>query len=316
MGFASFPEFTTLTYKDREEYERLIKDYPAVADFSFAFLMGWWALRAPVEISLLEGNVILSYCSSEKTTEPELCFIGTNKVDECLCTIFDYMRREGKAPKLAHIPEFVIDSMGFPEMFSFKPARSFDEYIIPLSKYYPLSGSPAHHKRRVASFLDKLEGARVNVGPVDLSKAENQELLLNAVRTWPRRGINGLTSTKNGAMENAIRHADDIGFKNVCLFLNDELHCFMIFYAPQNGDLFSLEYIEMSYAVPNLLNFSVNMFAEWFAEQGMTHVNMGMDFGKPVLRVAKLALQPVNFFRKYTIEPAYADITTRALNSI
>lgn len=310
MSFATFPEFTTLTYGHREEYEKLIEGYPPIADFSFAFLMGWWALYAPVKISLLEGNVILSYCSDSKTAELELCFIGSNKVDECLCTIFDHMQRQGKTPRLTHIPEFVIDNMGFPEMFHFKPARSFDEYIIPLSKYYPLEGSPMHHSKRVASFLDKLEGTRVSVGPVDLSDENNQELLLNAVRTWPRKGINGLASTKNGAMENAIRHADDIGFKNVCLFLDGNLHCFMIFYAPKNSELFSLEYIEMSYAMPNLLNFSVNMFAEWFAEQGMTHVNMGMDFGKPVLRVAKLALQPVNFFRKYSIEPQKQPITT------
>jgi hypothetical protein len=48
----------------------------------------------------------------------------------------------------------------------------------------------------------------------------------------------------------------------------------------------------------------INMFTEWFVQQGVNYINLGMDFGKPILRVAKVALRPVNFFRKYTIQPS------------
>jgi hypothetical protein len=304
MPFKAFPEFSTLTVKDREEYESLIKKYPPIADFSFPFLMGWWGLRAPVAVSILEGNIIVSYCTKENTKIPELSLIGTNKVDECICVVLDYLKEHNKGCRLVHVPEFVIDNMRFPELFNFKSERNYDEYIIALSKFHPLKNASRHHVKRVMNFAQKLPNTRVSVGPMDLGLKENQELLLGTMKKWPKRGINALASSANGAMENAIRHANELGFKNVCLKLDGELHCFMLFYASQNSEYISLEYIQMSYAIPNLLNFSINMFAEWFAEQGVRYVNLGMDFGKPVLRVAKVALQPINFFRKYTIEPA------------
>lgn len=304
MPFKVFPEFSTLTLNDRQQYESLIAEYPPIADFSFPFLMGWWGLRAPVAVSMLEGNIIISYCTTGNTKTVELSLIGTNQIDESLCTIFDYLKDHGMTCKLVHIPEFVIDNMRFPELFNFKSERGYDEYIIALSKFYPLKNASRHHTKRVLNFGEKLSGARVSVGPVDLRLQKNQQLLLQAMTKWPKRGINGLASSDNGAMENAIRHADELGFKNVCLKINGELQCFVLFYAPNDKEYVSLEYIMISYAVPNLLNFSINMISEWLFEQDVRFVNLGMDFGKPILRVAKVSLQPVNFFRKYTIEPA------------
>jgi len=311
MPFRTFPDFSVLTLQHRKEYESLIKEYPPIADFSFPFLLGWWGLQAPVAVSIIEGNIIVSYCTKANDTITELSLIGTNKIDECMCQIFDYLKEQGKACRLVHVPEFVIDNMRFPELFNFRSERSYDEYLMALSKFYPLENAPRHHVKRVVGFAQRLAGVQVSVGPVDLSRKENQELLLGAIRKWPKRGINSLASSNNGAMENAIRHAEEIGFNNVCLKLGGELHCFMIFYAPQDKEHISLEYIQLSYAMPELLSFSINMLAEWLFEQGVRYVNLGMDFGKPVLRVAKVALQPVNFFRKYTIEPAFSREVSR-----
>ena len=304
MHFKTFPEFTTLTPNDRYEYEKIIKSYPPIADFSFPFLMGWWGLRNPVAVSLLEGNLIVSYCTKENDVTPELSFIGTNHVDECICEIFDYMREQGKIPKFVHIPEFVIDSMRYPELFNFEPERGYDEYIISVSKFYPLDGAAWYHKKRVTSFMKKFPDARVSVGPIDLSNKDNKEQVLKIMQSWPKKGINSLASSTNGAFENAIRQADELGFKNACVSLDGKLQCVMLFHAPEDGQYINLEYIKVSYAVPNILNFSINMLAEWAAKQGVEYVNMGMDFGKPTLRVAKVALHPINFFRKYTLEPA------------
>lgn len=309
MPFKAFPEFSVLTLGDRENYESLIKDYPPIADFSFPFLLGWWGLQGPVAIATLENNLVVSY--PKINGGQELSLIGTNKVDECICLILDYLKDQGRTCQLVRVPEFVIENMRFPELFSFKGERNYDEYLMSLSKYYPLENAPQHHIRRVMNFAQKRADAHVSVGPVDLKQKENQELLLKAMRQWPKKGLNRLASSDNGAMENAIRHAEEIGFKNVCLKLDDELHCYIIFYAPHNREHISLEYIQLSYAMPELLSFSINMLAEWLFEQGVRYVNLGMDFGKPVLRVAKVALQPINFFRKYTLEPAMSREVSR-----
>jgi len=45
-------------------------------------------------------------------------------------------------------------------------------------------------------------------------------------------------------------------------------------------------------------------FAKWFAEQNVSYVNVSADYGMLRLRMFMLTLAPVNFFRKYIVEPA------------
>ena len=102
----------------------------------------------------------------------------------------------------------------------------------------------------------------------------------------------------------------ELGLKNVCLSIDDELHGFLLFQAPYDRRYVTLEYGRISYKLPHIFNFASYMFAEWFVEQDVGYINLCMDYGKPMLRVAKLALSPVNFFRKYTLEPVRLSATS------
>lgn len=299
----TFPKFSTLTIADKQEYEQLIKNYPPIADISFAGLMGWWGLYRAPEVALLNGNLIIRYALEGNDGDSGLSLIGTNDVDETVCFLFDYLKERGESPQLVHVPEFVVQNMQYPELFEFEGERNYDEYIISLSKFYPLEGSSHYQQQRVRKCIAKLHNSRVTAGPLDLDERKNRELLLNSVRDWPVRGINNLSKRENDALRNAITNATNLGLHNVCLTIDGVVHGFILFQAPHDRKYVTLEYVRVSYAIPYILNFMSFMFAEWMAKQEVEHVNLCMDYGKPILRVAKLALGPVNFFRKYKIKP-------------
>lgn len=303
MSFATFPEFTTLTFDDKESYEALIEKYPPVADISFSGLMGWWGAERPPKISLLNGNIVILYFSRVNPNIPEYSFIGTNDIDESLCLLLDYIAECGDPVRLVHVPEFVALNMQYPELFRFRPERNYDEYVISLSSFYPLEGSTKFQISRVISFMEKIPQHRVQVEYLDLASPANVQLLTNSFGSWPAKGINKLTPKEEESFLYALRHGAKIGLRGVGLKINGELEAFILFQAPTDKRYITLEYMKVSYRRVNTLHFAAYMFAEWFAHQDVEYINLCMDYGRPILRVTKLALQPVNFFRKYTIEP-------------
>jgi hypothetical protein len=56
--------------------------------------------------------------------------------------------------------------------------------------------------------------------------------------------------------------------------------------------------------IPYIFDYLVYAFSRWFFDKGVRYVNIDSDLGLPLARMLKVALGPVNYFRKYTIEPA------------
>ncbi|HET9412179.1 MAG TPA: phosphatidylglycerol lysyltransferase domain-containing protein [Candidatus Saccharimonadales bacterium] len=299
-SFPQFPKFTELKWEHKEEYEELVRGYPPIADIAFSSLMGWWSLKRVPKISLLNHNLVIMYTEDKGTG---FCLVGTNEVDESICAIFDFLKTHRSVARLVHVPEFVVNNMRYPALYQFNAERDYDEYVIDISKFFPLEKSPIFQQRRVKSFINKFSESRISVRQIDLSETANQEVILGAAASWPSVGINNLNSHSIQAFERSIKFADKLGIYNVCLFIDDKLQGFLIFHAPSDRKYVTLEYARLSYSIPSLLDFMVFVFSEWFLAQDVTFVNVCMDFNKPVMRVAKLALKPVNFFRKYTIEP-------------
>lgn len=312
MAFATFPEFSTLAFEDRGEYERLIRDYPPVADISFAGLMGWWGINEPPSISLLNGNIVIVYKSQIGELSDNFCIVGANKIDESICAIYDYLIEHGQKPKLVHVPDFVVDNIRYPELFNFRAERAFDEYLIDLAQQQPLENISGFQRYRVEQFLERMHGHRVTIERLDLSLEDVRQQLLELNGSWPRKGINSANPHEEAAIKRAIKNADKLGLENACLKIDDVVQGFILFDAPYNQEYMTLEYARLSYAINHIANFSIYMFSEWLASRGVKYANVSMDYGKPVLRIAKLALRPANFFRKYTIEPQKQSAVTGA----
>ncbi len=137
-SFKTFPEFSKLTLEDREAYEALIKDYPPIYDISSPSLMSWWNTLGGMSVSILNGNLVVPYWMPGDEKRSGLSLIGTNAVDESFCILFDYLRERGEPVRLVNVPEFVITNVRYPSMFNFKEDRARSEYILSVSKFYPI----------------------------------------------------------------------------------------------------------------------------------------------------------------------------------
>jgi len=303
--FKTFPEFSKLTLADKGAYEALIKDYPPLTDTSFAGLMLWWNLLDSAAISLLNGNIVISYWLPGDEANSGLSLIGTNAIDESICTIFDTLRDQGDTVRLVHVPECVTSNIQYPELFRFTPEPDYDEIVYDVSTLYPRSHLKPSKRARVEKFLSKAGGEEhVMLKSLDLRIPENQEQLLQCAREWRGGGFNFVAKLEEELLAKAIANADALDIENICLYVHGKLYSFMMYQLPTDKRYVIGTFIRIGQDLPGSTEFMFHACAGWFAERGIVYINFEQDLGIQTLRAGKLALGPTNFFRKYTITPA------------
>ncbi|HSX16914.1 MAG TPA: phosphatidylglycerol lysyltransferase domain-containing protein [Patescibacteria group bacterium] len=303
--FKTFPEFSKLTLDDKAEYEALIKSFPPIADFSFATMMSWWNPLNSLGISLLNDNLVIPYWIPGDDTYSGLSLVGTNKVDESICTIFDYLRARGDPPVLVNVPELVIHNVQYPELFNFKEERPSFDYILPTSKYFPLENVNGFRRAKIRKQLHQLAGVPVEVRPLHLSSLEDRDFLLAAADKWWNKNLSSIGSVERESMETCIREADKLGISNICLFVDGKLQGFCLFQYPSSDkEYVIINHIKATHKKRLSFELMAHLFAEYFTERGIEYVNINSDVGILRLRMFMLTLGPTNFFRKYRIEPA------------
>lgn len=301
--FKTFPEFSKLTLASRKEYEELIKNYLPVGDIHFGNLMVWWDALGSVSVSRLHNNLVISYWIPGDERHSGLALIGTQNVDESICTIFDYSRSRGEEPKLVNVPEFVVNSLQYPELFSFKSGRGDDEYLISPHKFAQVEKLPLTMRGHIKKFMKEIKYAHVDVHALDLGLASDRQLLLSAVKGWPRKGINNINKLEQEVFPLSIDMAPSLGLQAVGLFVDDDLVGFCTYFLDHGSKYMNLGHARVDYSIPGAFDYMVHAFCKYFQEQGVEFINLHSDNGSLKMRTIKIALRPEHFFRKYTIEP-------------
>jgi hypothetical protein len=303
--FKTFPEFSQLTLNDRKEYEKLIRDYPPISDLSFGTLMSWWNMLDNPFISQLYGNLIVSYWLPGTEDRSGLAVIGTEKLDETICTIFDHQREKREEAKLVNVPEFVLEHIEHPELFTFKSMRAMDEYIVPVSKFYPLDHFVSFRRQRIRTFLNAVGKENIVVKAIDLSDRDVQQVLLDANKIWAKKGsVNDVTRAENEAINRAIFSGNALGLDCVGVFIDGELQAFCLYQLSNNKNYVILNYLKVNGKISKLFEYVTFALGKWFTDRELVYVNIDSDLGLPSLRAIKLAAGPINYFRKYKITPA------------
>lgn len=109
--FKTFPEFSRLTFEDRDKYQSLIADYPPYVEFSFPNLMTWWSLLGNCRIAQLNGNLVTAYWFPGYEEYSGLSVLGTTDIDETVAILLDHLKQKGEPPRLVHVPEFVASNL-------------------------------------------------------------------------------------------------------------------------------------------------------------------------------------------------------------
>lgn len=304
QAFKTFPEFSKLTLADKAAYEALIKDFPPIADISFASLMTWWNQLDGPSVAMLNGNLVVAYWIPGDEKNAGLSLMGTNRVDESICTIFDYLQERGEPVRLVNVPEFVVGEIRYHGLFSPEEQRRHHEYIMPVAKYYPLKNIAAHRQHRIERHLRQIGEENIAVRSLDLRATDNKQLLLEGAFKWWHKNLNNFGKVEREAMTKTVLHANKLDIDNVCLFIDGELRGFCLYQLTQDRRYANVCHVKALHRA--LLDFDLiaYQFAKWFADRGVMYVNLNSDGGILPLRMFMLTLGPCNFFRKYKIEPA------------
>jgi hypothetical protein len=144
----------------------------------------------------------------------------------------------------------------------------------------------------------------IEVSSLDLSEMNNQQLLLDAIEAWEEKGLLNKTNKHEKACAiEAIKNAEAIGFENACLYVQGQLHSFLLYELPVDARYAILTYARFSYEIPFIFEYSIYEFAKWFQKNKIKYVNIVEDNGQAFVRSIKLGMNPINFFKKYTIKP-------------
>jgi hypothetical protein len=302
LMLAKFPNFSNITLEDRRMYERLMSGYPPYASLCFSKLMLFWDQLDNLAMSDLNGNLVISYWWPGSEENSGLSLIGRERLDESFCTIFDHIREQNDEPRLVHVPEFVVTKLKYPELFGFRDERDFDEYVVPLKSLYPLSNVLPLKRKKVEKF--KRRGYQLEVKSLDLNKTENVVKLLYCAQEWHQKGnVNHTVDPVQEVIRYAITRATPLGINNICLFMDGELGGFLLYSKPEDSRYIIANFIKVNPTIPDLFDFMEFTWAKWMSARGVSYANLDCDLGLPQMRRIRLRLGPVNFFRKYTVEP-------------
>jgi len=303
--FKTFPEFSKLTMADKSAYEALIKDYPPVNDISFTALMTWWDnMDHGISLSNLNGNLVIPYYLPGDEKNSGLSLVGKHKIDESICEIFDYLRDRGEPVRLVNVPEFVVSSIQYTELFNCTEQRRYHEYVVNTPCFYPLKNQAAYKRKRVEYLLNKVGEENIVVRSLDLHSSADQKLLLDTAEEWWTQNINNFGTVQKEAITKCILQSEELGIENLCVMVNGEIYGFCLYQHTQDRRYVIIPHIKGTHK--RTLGFELigYLFAKWFAEQGITYGNLTSDRGLLRLRMFLLTLNPTNFYRKYKIEPA------------
>lgn len=301
--FKTFPEFSKLTFQDRDAYNKLIADFPPIGDYSFPTLMTWWGQLDYPRVAHIGKNLVISFWMPGNDDASGLSVLGTDRVDESIAEVLDYLRAKKEPSKLVHINEFVVSHMRYPDLYKIKPERDFDECIINLKQLATITQILPTMRWKVRRFSAYVDDQDTVIKKLNIGETLNQRLLLDAAHAWKSQGKTNNTSKHEvDSCDEAIRNAPNLGFECVCLFVSGTLQAFIIYSVPSQDGFVITEYARFNYDTPFIFEYAVHRFAQWFLEAGFTSMNILEDGGNPILRNLKISIGPINFFRKYTIE--------------
>ncbi len=301
--FKTFPEFSKLNLNDRVAYEAFTKEHPPIGDLNFAGLMTWWNPMGDMSISTLNDNLVIPYWLPGDENHSGLSLVGINKVDESLCTIFDHQKDKGEKPRLVNVPEFVIASVQYPEMFIFKEERKRNEYIFSGSQFYPLKNMGRYRRRKVERALRAIGEENILTKSLDLHSVEHQNMLLKAATEWQGKNINNYGKLEEEVIRVSIANATALNIECACLFVRGHLYGFCLYVIPSDKRYIIVHCIKATNEDTLGFELMAYAFTKWFTDKGAIYGNLNSDYGLLRLRMFLLSLGPQNFFRKYIVEP-------------
>ena len=298
----TFPEFKILELSDRDEVERITKQFPPYSDYHF--LQMWiWDIHEPLKLSRLYDNLILRH-SDALTGESFFSFIGNSFLEMTLEKVVNFLDDNKFPVTLRLIPEEIMKNSNGISSYFVEDRDNYD-YIFDVSKLVHAKGNELKNYRwHINKFAKNY--FNISTKPLDLTDRNVKNLLTNLFIEWADqiKAENKIGNPLFG-YEALIRLLESSGeFNSISalgLFDKNDLIAFSIF------DTVNNEYALCSFLLGNRaydgsFQFLLKRVAEYLQKKEIKWLNFEADYGISTWRNYKMSYKPPFFLKKYTIE--------------
>ena len=297
----TFPHFKPLKLEDRDEIEKVFRQFPPTSDFNFVSLWSW-NTQNDTKISSLHGNLVIKQ-PDYITNAPTFSFLGKNKVSETIQTLLEHTTSKGHHPELKLILTDLIDAptKEILKHLEFTRDPDNDDYMFDAKLLSELKGGKFYDQRyKINRFKRKFPN--YTVAPLDLTSKKIKKQMMDLTHAWVENKGVDKKEVENDiiATEKHLDLAKHIDFISVGIFIKDK----MIGYSTNESkhDLYGGAYFRKADTnFPGVYQILETETAKALSKHDVLHYNYEQDLGIENLRKAKKSWRPVSMIEKYKI---------------
>ncbi len=306
-NLTKFPQFRLIKLSDKIWYDKFSKNLKPYADFNFNTLEVWFNKSHQLELSYLNGNIVIKYPDVLHNTESTIYSIyGNNDIDNTLHKIFLWLKANNLAQKIKMAPEDVVENI---KSINFIAVEDKDnsEYILNCMHISNLPGKEYSSKRENCNAFNNKYGERINIRALDLNDSTNKELIYYNYIRWAqsqfKKTNNDPDQNEKGVIESILSNSRELDYKCMAIFIENILASFVLYYYPSQEGFVMPSVIKSNYFYQDIFDYTVNALAK---SQGnnIKYINFEQDLGIEGLKQYKSSLKPSYFLKKFDIKPA------------
>ncbi|HSX52977.1 MAG TPA: phosphatidylglycerol lysyltransferase domain-containing protein [Patescibacteria group bacterium] len=299
-----FPNFEPLDLRHKDVLRKVAEEFPTYSDFNFVSMFTW-DNEGTISVADLYGNLVVQF-SDYGTGDIFLSFLGVNKISDTIDTLLKYCTENGIEKKLRLIGQSVIDSLTESESkkYEIEDDRDNHDYILSASLMSDIANA-APQKRTKYRHFTREHGHKAVSRLLDLGSNSAIQEIDNLLLEWQKiRSKNDNEVVREfSAIRRALVHADALNMVGYGTYVDNQLVAFTLFEIVHNKTaMLHFGKINTSFTGANEAHH--NRLANYLVSLGIEFMNNEQDLGVEGLRHAKMASQPVDFLKKYTISLA------------
>ncbi len=303
-----FPKFKGIELTDKEDVEKITRQYPPYSDFNFVSMWSW-DIKGEMLISQLYGNLVVRF-TDYLTGEPFYSFLGNNKASETTKALLELSKDEGLKPLLRFVPEDSIKNIDN-KRFKIEEDRDHFDYVFSHKNIALYEGSEYKRQRNKVRRFEN--NHKHEILTLNLTDKNNQKLILDLVESWVNSKNGGDDSDEDYLAAEDLEN-ELIAFKKVMAapteFLSS-LICFSLFIDGVLTGFMINEKISKDYSLAHfgkadvkyngIYQFLMKQNSKVFLDLGINYMNHEQDLGVEKLRYAKMRFRPALFLKKYLV---------------
>jgi len=298
----TFPQFSRFNLNDAHLYSKYLRNFAPYGDFSLVNLEIWLNIVDDLEVSDLNGNLILRFTNVfSDNRSRSYSFIGLIDVDKSLSDLSRYLRQNNENTTLYSTPE---ETRALITKFKCQDDRDSYDYVYSTEEQVRLLGTKfGKYRRRVNGFItSNLDSIVIN--EFDLSKPDNFNHVVNSLHTWKRTyelGGNDVERWESRAISKSFKYCNELKLRCIAIIIDSKIEAFTLFSINEDHSIADIHHTKCSYEHRNIFDFTLFATASKLRTERIQSMNLEQDLGIEGLREHKLGLRPANFLKKFTV---------------